>query len=320
MKEDTTLMSSSTARESGFEDYNWVSDEKLPNETKLNFLDYPLNMWKDITLDQDFQGYHINDEGTYYQKVVNKILAKDIFKDLDFHKEENGVMDFKIADNYKIDYNLLTKKSINPDFLIYKIPKDNFFEILEERKYMMIMKYNIPDDKDYISIIGEIKTRTHSAHKNSYQRQGYLNFINLVNSSNQSNEFLIMMYIYDESFSLFKKELSTKEQDKFPFIYGYMPKLYYENCYKTYNVLSDLLGSSKKKIDISNKNIFKKKITKKQLLLKNEELEKELNLIKRKIDSNNNYFYFFIGLIIIIVSYLIGLQRGSSIHESNQTK
>ena len=185
MKEDTTLMSSSTARESGFEDYNWVNDEKLPNETKLNFLDYPLNMWKDITFDQDFQGYHINDEGTYYQKVVNKILAKDIFKDLDFHKEENGVMDFKIADNYKIDYNLLTKKSINPDFLVYKIPKNNFFEILEERKYMMIMKYNIPDDKDCISIIGEIKTRTHSAHKNSYQRQGYLNFINLVNSSNQ---------------------------------------------------------------------------------------------------------------------------------------
>ena len=82
----------------------------------------------------------------------------------------------------------------------------------------------------------------------------------------------------------------------------------------------DLLGSSKEKIDISNKNIFKRKITKKQLLQKNEELEKELNLIKRKIDSNNNYFYFFIGLIIIIVSYLIGLQKGSSIHESNQTK
>ena len=99
-----------------------------------------------------------------------------------------------------------------------------------------------------------------------------------------------------------------------------MPKLYYENCYKTYNVLIDLLGLSKEKIDISNKNIFKKKITKKQLLLKNEELEKELNLIKHKNDSNNNYFYFFIGLIIIIVSYLIGLQRGSSIHESNQTK
>ena len=127
MKEDTTLMSSSTARESGFEDYNWVNDEKLPNETKLNFLDYPLNMWKDITFDQDFQGYQINDEGTYYQKVVNKILAKHIFKDLDFHKKENGVMDFKIADTYKIDYNLLTKKSINPDFLVYKIPKDNFF-------------------------------------------------------------------------------------------------------------------------------------------------------------------------------------------------
>ena len=107
MEGHTSLMSSSTARESDFEDFNWVNDTNLPNETKLKFLDYPLNMWKD---DQDFQGYQINDEGTYYQKVVNKILANDIFKDMDFHKEENGVMDFKIADTYKIDYDSLSKK------------------------------------------------------------------------------------------------------------------------------------------------------------------------------------------------------------------
>ena len=82
----------------------------------------------------------------------------------------------------------------------------------------------------------------------------------------------------------------------------------------------DLLGSSKEKIDISNKNIFKKKITKKQLLQKNEELEKELDLIKRKINNNNNYFYFFIFIIILIITNFLALQRGSSIHESNQTK
>ena len=317
MEGDATLMSSSTARESGFEDYNWVNDENLPNETKLKFLDYPLNMWKDIVFDQDFQGYQINDEGTYYQKVVNKILANDIFKDMDFHKEENGVMDFKIADTYKINYDSLSKKIINPDFLVYKIPKNNFFEILDERQYMMIMKYNIPEDKEYISIIGEIKTRNRSAHKNSYQRRDYLNFINLVNSSNKTNEFLIMMYIYDESFSLFKKELSTKQQDKYPIIYGYMPKLYYENCYKTYNVLIDILGSSKEKIDLSNKNIFKKKITKRQLLLKNEELAKQNVKLRSLLDSKkdkNYFYYFFIGLIIIIVAYLIGLKKGSSFH------
>ena len=317
MEGNSTFMSSSTARESGFEDYNWVNDENLPNETKLKFLDYPLNMWKDIVFDQDFQGYQINDEGTYYQKVVNKILANDIFKDMDFHKEENGVMDFKIADTYKINYDSLSKKIINPDFLVYKIPKKNFFEILDERQYMMIMKYNIPKDKEYISIIGEIKTRNRSAHKNSYQRRDYLNFINLVNSSNKTNEFLIMMYIYDESFSLFKKELSTKQQDKYPIIYGYMPKLYYENCYKTYNVLIDILGSSKEKIDLSNKKIFKKKITKRQLLLSNEELKKQnvklLSLLESKNDKNY-FYYFFIGLIIIIVAYLIGLKRDSSFH------
>ena len=320
MEGHTSLISSSTAREFDFEDYNWVNDEKLPNETKMKFLDYRLNMWKD---DQDFQGYQTNDEGTYYQKVVNNILANDIFKDMHFHKKENGVMAFKFADTYKIDYDSLSKKYINPDFLVYKIPKKNFFEILDERKYMMIMKYNIPEDKEYISIIGEIKTRRYYNHKNSYQRRDYLNFINLVNSSNKTDEFLIMMYIYDESFSLFKKKLSTKRQDKYPIIYGYMPKLYYENCYKTYNVLIDILGSSKEKIDLSNNNIFKKRITKKQLLLRNEELEKEIiklqNLLESKKDKNY-FFYFFISLIIIIVAYLIGLKRGHSFHGSNETK
>ena len=131
------------------------------------------------------------------------------------------------------------------------------------------------------------------------------------------------MYIYDESFFLFKKKLSTKQQDKYPIIYGYMPKLYYENCYKTYNVLIDILGSSKEKIDLSNNNIFKKRITKKQLLLRNEELEKEIiklqNLLESKKDKNY-FFYFFISLIIIIVAYLIGLKRSSSFHGSNETK
>ena len=321
MEENIIFISSSSTKETCFEDYNWIEEENLPNETKMNFLEYPLNIWKNI-LDEDFKGYQINYEGPYYQKVVNKILAENIFKDMDFHKKENGVMDFIINNVYKIDYDLLIKKSIAPDFFVYKIPVNYFFDLLEKRKSMMITKYNIPKDKKYISIIGEIKTRCRSAHKNNNQRKDYLNFINLVNNINKSDEFLILMYIYDESFFLFKKELSEKEQDQYPIIYGYIPKLYYENCYKTYNALIDLLGLSEEKIDISKKEIFKKKITKKQLLLENEML---LNrLLEREKNKNYNNFYFILGLIIIIIinfiTYFVGVQRGSSFNGSNSTK
>ena len=330
MEENMIFISSSSTKETFFEDYNWVEDENLSNETKMNFLEYPHNIWKNIVLDVDFKDYQINYEGPYYQKVVNKILDKNIFKDMDFHKEENGVMDYIINNVYKIDYDLLIKKSIAPDFFVYKIHLNYFFDLLDKRKCMMITKYNIPKNKKYISIIGEIKTRCHSAHKNSNQRKEYLNFINLVNNTNKSDEFLILMYIYDESFFLFKKELSEKEQDQYPIIYCYIPKLYYENCYKTYNALIDFLGLSEEKIDISKKEIFKKKITKKQLLLENEMLLKENRLLKReknKNDNNKNYdnknynnFYLILGFIIIIISYFIGVQRGSSFIGSNSTK
>jgi len=87
--------------------------------------------------------------------------------------------------------------------------------------------------------------------------------------------------------------------------------------------LIDILGSLKEKIDLSNKNIFKKKITKRQLFLKIEELEKQNVKLRSLLESKkdkNYFFYFFISLIIIIVTYLIGLQRSSSFHGSNETK
>ena len=46
---------------------------------------------------------------------------------------------------------------------------------------------------------------------------------------------MVLMYIYEQSFYLFKDEKnynSTNSEDKIPLIYGHIPKLYYENCFK----------------------------------------------------------------------------------------
>ena len=70
---------------------------------------------------------------------------------------------------------------------------------------MIIYKYKIPDKVEFISILGEIKTTRKSAHKNIQQRKDYLKFVEAVNNL-KINEFMILMYLYDQSFGLFKEE------------------------------------------------------------------------------------------------------------------
>ena len=53
-------------------------------------------------------------------------MENDVFKDLDFHKEENYTFDSNFEKHYKIDYSLLKKGGIKPDFFVYKITKNKF--------------------------------------------------------------------------------------------------------------------------------------------------------------------------------------------------
>ena len=48
-------------------------------------------------------------------------------------------------------------------------------------------------------------------------------------------------------------------KNKYPIIYGYMPKLYYENCYHGYNELIEQLKIKKEKVVLNDIKKLKKK-------------------------------------------------------------
>ena len=305
MKSIKSIKTSSSV-ELGIKDYDWVENNKFNKEYKLSYLEYPLKNWKNIVYEQDVKNTKVIDKGKYYEYIVNIILEKDIFKDSEFHKEKNSIFDFDFEDYYKIDYSLLKKGDILPDFFVHKIPMDKFLQILEERKCMLLLRNNIPKDKKYISIVGETKTSRSNAHKKDDQRQDYLTFINSVNNlnnSSNSDEFLIMMYIYDISFLLYKNEETDYNIDNEPIIYGYMPKLYYEDCYKSYNDIIDQLKQTfENKIDFKNKVKLKKKNSKRQI--KNE-YKSLLEEYKSLSEENKRLKRLLYVCIIIFVAEII---------------
>ena len=162
----------------------------------------------------------------------------------------------------------------------------------------MVSKYKIPENIKYISIIGEVKATRFSSHKKSVQRKDYFCFINTINQSSKSDEFFMVMYIYDQSYFLFTKELNDKSEDILPIIYIYMPKLYYEDFYIAYNTLIEQLKPQLKKIEIKNFN-FKKRKTKRQII-------DEIILLKKETKVLS---YIIIALLVIIVYMIIFLLK-----------
>jgi len=273
---DNNDVDESSARESGYEKFDWILDKNFSKKLKKCYTEYSLKSWKNIMFNP--KEIEIRDEGLFYQGVVNKILRKDIFIDFDFHEDKNGAIDFNFKKTYKIDYSKLYKKKISPDFYVYKIESKKFFELLKTRDYMMILKNanEIPKTAKFISILGEIKSSYAYCHINDGQRHDYETFIDLVNKLN-TDEYIVLMYIYDNSFNFFQKNyFYNYPEKKNPTIYGYIPKLYYEDCYKSYNFLIDELKLKKEKIDIDDKTSFKKK---------RRDFEKEISLLTKKINS-----------------------------------
>ena len=233
--------------------------------------------------DPRFNDDLIHTLGDTYQNVVNKILKDDIFKDFDFFEDKNGIIKFNFNENYNLSNIKFGKGFIAPDFFIHKIWVKEFFEILKQRSYMMRTSYKMNTKINYISIIGEIKSSHKNAHKSDKQRNDYLQFTQKAKSS---EEDILIMYIYDEYFQLFKQDLSNK-LDKSCYILCYIPKLYKEDCYHSFNITNRILNSKDKKIDI-NKQIRKYQEKK--------ELIKELEKCK-----NKEKFYIIINTILILI-------------------
>lgn len=270
---------SSSSAESCLEDYSWAKESKFSFEEKKDFLKYPLKEWKEIAYDKDS---YLTDEDIDYQADVAKILEQDLFKDYEFYKEKNGKMDFEFNKVYEKPFQSINKNFIAPDFFVYKVPTKKFFDLLKCRNYMLTYKYKIPDNQQFISILGEIKSMPKSAYKSIVQRKAYINFVQDVNNL-KTNEFMVLLYIYDHSFCLFKNEINYNakiSEEHLPIIYGYIPKLYYEDRNEVNNIEIISLENEKELLENEIESLQKE----------NELLQKKNKLLK--------------GLIVMIAIFI----------------
>jgi hypothetical protein len=260
------------------EKFDWVNRDTFPKEYKLEYLKFPLEEWKDIVFKKNlFDDSTITSYGDYYQEIVNRILEYNIFKDYNFYWEKGGKIGYKL-DKYTQEV------KIAPDFFVYRMKKSQFDNLLRERKYMMKSFYEIPESVKYISILGEIKMSRKEAVKKSHQKRDYEKFARI--ASNEE-EKVIIMYIFDESFSFFKEDL--QKTDEKPKVYCYIPKLYHKKCYQAYNSIVDKFQQKNKKINLDTDG----KYAEQRDLLK--ELLKAKSLIRLLIYG---YGIIFIGFII----------------------
>ena len=269
----------SSGMESCIEQYEWANDVNFPY--KSEYLRFPLDTWRKLAYNPKLDNWQFGEEGKYYQNIVNIILEKDVFYPYKVYQEKNGAIDINFKNIYKINYDLFKKRTIVPDFFVRGIPIAVFKEILNSRNYMFYTRYNIPSDKIKITVLGETKSSYNHAHKNSTQRKDYITFANEVNKSG-IDEFVVIVYIYDQSFQLFKAE-PNKNTDG-PFIYGYIPKVYYENCYNFCHDLFLELKDSKVPIPLMHTKYLKKMIKKKLIL-------DHLNLIKNCKKYQTLYYF-----------------------------
>ena len=298
MEEDSSSFISSSSQEA-IEDYNWVTDKNFLSENKKDFLKYPLNNWKEIAFDPNLSKSLIYSQGDLYESRVQKVLKNDVFKDFIYLESKYGKIDFDLYKYYHVAPNELLKEYIVPDFFVHKIEVAKFNEFLENRKYMIRTFQKIDSKKKYISIIGEIKLNHSKAFKNNDQRKDYITFIQKAKSP---EEELALMYVYDESYKLFKED-KPKKTDKIFLILCYIPKLYFEDCYKAYNKIIENLNSDEKKIDMTKKP--KKIITKKELKNQLEEMNKLFKNYIDKRDKREKAELFGIFIFVLIIAFLL---------------
>ena len=300
--EDNSLSSSmrSSSEETVTEDFDWINDENFLSSNKEDYLKYPLSDWKDRSYIPNLgqPQTHISSEGKLYEKKVITILRDDVFKDFDFIYDKEGFVNFDLMFNYKITPNEINNKiSIEPDFFVNKMKAEQFKVLLEKRSYMIRTFQKLEPRVEYVSIIGEIKISHKRAFKWDAQRQAYISFIS--KAAIEKGEKLLLMYVYDQSYKLFKED-EPNENDSVFLIICYIPKIYKGKCYKAYNDTIDYLKLNRgQKIDLNKEPA--KRLSKNELIKEIEKKDKEIIFMKKV-----GYIGVSIGVLIIafILYYL----------------
>ena len=232
-----------------YEDFSLIN---LTNKELLkNYISFPLKIWKGYTSDKIDENRVIR-KGFCYQDSVSKILTKEIFKNENILTESMEYLAVQKESEMFLDKD---NNYIAADFSVKDMDIINFNNMLKKYNYMMKMKFKIKDKVKKINIIGEIKSSKSSMYKKTQQ----INYLYFSQKGDQNTQNVIM-YIIDKSFKQFyDMQLPTN----LPFVYCYIPKLYYENCYTKYNQILDLLKYDEKnkiQIPIETKKKLKTKI------------------------------------------------------------
>ena len=311
--------SSSSSGKISSETFDWDNEEEI----KENFIKFPLDKWYEIVFEiKSIVKDNVLFEGNLYQSTVNLILKKDVFKGEKFIEENNYISiiykDSDISNFLKNEFpNILEKESkdinsseLKPDFLVYDIKKEKFFQIIENRNYMMYYKkFEIPNEIDKISILGEIKISKKTA---GNQFQKYKLFI-----KNYKKKYFVLMNVYDTSYKTFfenkkKSDNTPKLDNDIPIIFCYIPKTYLNDCFNKYNEILKLKNYKPIEWGNNNKNLEDKtkiltRINEKKENLKN--LQEKKNNLKIEKELFYKGYQNFIDLEKIFINNKINLEE-----------
>jgi hypothetical protein len=311
--------SSSSSGKISSETFDWDNEEEI----KENFIKFPLDKWYEIVFEiKSIVKDNVLFEGNLYQSTVNLILKKDVFKGEKFIEENNYISiiykDSDINNFLKNEFpNILEKESkdinsseLKPDFLVYDIKKEKFFQIIENRNYMMYYKkFEIPNEIDKISILGEIKISKKTA---GNQFQKYKLFI-----KNYKKKYFVLMNVYDTSYKTFfenkkKSDNTPKLDNDIPIIFCYIPKTYLNDCFNKYNEILKLKNYKPIEWGNNNKNLEDKtkiltRINEKKENLKN--LQEKKNNLKIEKELFYKGYQNFIDLEKIFINNKINLEE-----------
>ena len=295
---------SSSSEEAVTEDFDWINDKNFLLSNKEDYLKYPLSDWKDSSYipNLGLPQTHLSSEGKLYEAKVRNILRDDVFKDSKFFFEKKGFINFDLMSCYKVTPNDINNKtSIEPDFFVYKMEAEKFKDLLEKRSYMIRTFQKLEPGVQYVSIIGEIKIGHKRAFKWDDQREAYITFIH--KAALEKGEKLLLMYVYDQSYKLFKED-KPNEKDSVFLIICYIPKIYKDKCYKAYNDTIDYVKLYRgQKIDLNKEPA--KRPSKNELIKEIEEKDKEIEEKDKEIMFMKKVGYIGVSIGVLIIAFFL---------------